>query len=173
VASLDPDNLAHRGQLRAAARDHRIRGNLQWFVALSHQEAGPPLAPHKRGRAVWTDADVGGSRLGSPADSPEWQQWLGRSRQHWPLRSAIARLHGEPVRQGLPRVDATLAMIAATGGNLERAADVLARRHPLMGDPPTALGHFADVLGRVRVAWTKEARRCLAVPNPEHAQSAA
>jgi hypothetical protein len=154
VASLDPDNLAHRGPPRS-----RFDRNLDWFLALSHQEAGPPLSLHERG--VWTDADGAASRLGSRALSREFTQWLGRSGQHWPLRRAIASFHGAPVRQGLPRIDATLTTLAATGGNLERAAAILAPRHPVLGDPPTALGHFTDALGRLHAQWTKDARRRL------------
>jgi hypothetical protein len=74
----------------------------------------------------------------------------------WPMRAALASIHGAPIAAGMPRLDVTLRAIARQGGDVRRAIAMLAYPCPPMGDPDRALAHVRRALGRVREVYVLE-----------------
>lgn len=143
----------------------RLTADLGYF--LNHLDPQPTRL-HRRG--VWSDRD-GGSALGSPALDPDFERWLSApdrstvvepgltERYRWPARAAIAKLAREPVPASYPDRAQTLRAIARCGGDLDRAATILAPRFPAMGDPESARTHFARALRRFAAIFRLERQR--------------
>lgn len=82
---------------------------------------------------------------------------ITRTAYRWPMRAALARVHWVIVRPGRPRLSSTLVAVAAAGGDLGVAQEVLARSFPAIGDDVTALSHFAHAFHRVKDQWRETA----------------
>jgi len=189
----------------------RLAKKLHWFV---DRLADPPQKlhvgsqPHRwRGRGMRSTTE-GGSILGSPDTTRDWDRWLygasdmmivldkdepcfhvgrpegticqrcvirdedgcvkrdadgnplgesglrdySREVYRYPMRAAMAHVGGDPP-SGRPSLTLTLIALARSGGNPVSAAEALARRYPVMGDPRTARGHFLFALERLQAIW--------------------
>ena len=79
-----------------------------------------------------------------------------RLRYRWPMRAAIARCAGAPVKVGHPRFDVVLDTLTATRGDVALAAATLARCYPVMGDRATAGRHITVALAACRSRYRDE-----------------
>jgi hypothetical protein len=133
--------------------------------------------PHRsKGRGL--RSTVGNkSGLGSPALTRSFESWVEspyrrdivgygpteRSVIRWPMRAAMAKVRKHRVTVGYPKLDVTLAAIAAASGGLfgdpevvlTAAADSLSRSYPAMLDPENARKHLELALRRARKSWAR------------------
>jgi hypothetical protein len=74
----------------------------------------------------------------------------------WPMRLALSRLAHARIPRGYPNYTDTLRAIAAHGGDVDRAIEVLSRQYLRLADPSLAALHVRRALQLVRFRYATE-----------------